>query len=212
MWNIFERRYIIGGVGSGNYKHKGRTKKGIFKIFGLTTHDLDYYFYVGTTSNYLTKIKHFYIYQAKSGKMKDNLLFKKIVELDYKFDIVELEILSEDHTFQDAKLYLQSAYLDKFESECNASTYCFCNKKSDRKQWMSDERKNELLELYKLGESTKTLGEKYGHTSKEINYYLRSLGWGKTQQLHYEKELERKKQEDHYLIKDPSEVTKSGSN
>lgn len=141
----------MGGKGSGNFG-RPKLKLGIYKIFGFTTIDNPKcYFYIGVSKNFLTKVKHCYIYQSKNRLWMNNILYNKIKELDYKFNIIEIEKLPKEFSFKDAKLHLQNNYLkDNMNNLVNTQEYCFC-KQPPTKHMLPLKTRKEIASMYRCG-------------------------------------------------------------
>ena len=156
-------------------KNREREKLGRFKIFGFTDDTSECYWYLGVSKQYLCKIKSFYVYQAKR-ETGNNKLFSRIRDLNYEFDVVEIEALPKDFTFKDAKLYLQDEYLDIYPEEEleNKQSYCFCNKREVINHHTSNDLKKQVSDLYLSGVKTDIISSRLGVAEKTIRSILRT--------------------------------------
>lgn len=150
-----------------------REKLGRFKVFGLSKENSCEYFFLGVSKNYLCKIKSYMIYTARNNKHIGNKVYDTIRELDYKINITEIEALPKEFHFEQAKLYLQSNYLDKqYDQLTNKATYCFCNPIPSKNKQTPKEIRNQICEAYKEGKTTNEISQEFNIPRKRINTIL----------------------------------------
>lgn len=164
----------MGGSGSGAIKGSGN-KKGVYKIVGFTDESSDHYWYLGVTKHFACKLKSYYTYIARKPGNENNALFKKIRELNFDFDMVELELLPKDFDFYQAKLYLQKNYLDLYSPSANKANFSFGDKPSVKNPHQKKDKKKDISELYLKGIKTKDIAKMYGLTDRTIQSILRTM-------------------------------------
>jgi len=179
IYNNKERRYIIGGIGSGfNPKVK---KKGTYKIFGLRENNSDEYFFYGVSKNFLCKIKSYIIWDAKKNYNLNNKLYNLLRELDFNFTLEQLESLPVDFTRKQSKLYLQEHYIDGSYNLCNKKNFCYCQAEiaANRKHQLTKEIKEIILNKYNIGITYRQISIELNISYDSIRYTVNKAGGGK---------------------------------
>lgn len=162
------------GIGSGNWD-RIKEKNGVYKIIGFTDKDSDHYWYLGVTKHFACKLKSYYTYIARKPGNENNALFKKIRELNFDFDMVELELLPKDFDFYQAKLYLQKNYLDLYSPSANKANFSFGEKPAVKNPHQKKDKKKDISELYLQGIKTKDIAKMYGITDRTVQSILRTM-------------------------------------
>lgn len=158
----------MGGKRSGRY-FRPKIVFGTYKVYGLIDSCSTDYWYYGVSRNYLTNVKHLYISNSRLNKSPFNLMFNKIKELDYKFQIVELERLPRDIDRNSAKLYLQEKYLTPNETKILNKQH-FSKKDPFKvvKKQLTRYIKQGVVQLYMEGYKSRDISEKFDVSMDQI--------------------------------------------
>ena len=199
----------MGGKGSG----RPAKLKGIYKVFGLTTYNLDHYFYLGITKGFLCTMKAQIDYMVRTEKGA-KALNTIIEELEYEYKIELIEVLPKEYNFQQAKLYLQENYLNKYSNNIvNTNRKYEFNPKEIRNSNLPEEIKIQIYVLYSQGITAKKIANQLNIPQKRINNVLRYAGLNKHQQFldakqQYENGISIKEIIEEYPILSPYLISK----
>lgn len=153
-----------------------REKKTRYKVIGFIDGNTGEYFYYGVTRNYTTQFKHYYIWLAKKHYPHNhkNLLLNKILELNCSFEAKEIELLPKTFDFKEAKLYLQDHYLNnKSYGIVNCQDYCFCPHEKKGNQYVDEDVKKDVVDLYQQGYTSKEIAQMFEITPTYVRTILR---------------------------------------
>jgi hypothetical protein len=158
------------------YNTKQPIKLGFYKIFGLFQKDSIYPFYYGVSRNYLCQIKSYIVYRSRKHDLPNNELFNKVREIQFLFDIRQLETLPKDFTFDQAKKHLQKNYIDREIPTLTNSNNFIENPYKPIKPNLTKEVKSVITDAYKSGVKVKTISEEMNIPESRIRYTIRVAG------------------------------------
>jgi len=156
---------------NGQQQHRAAEKIGRYKIFGITTKDIDYYFYIGVSRNYLCKIKSYLSWKSKQPQF-DNELLSHIRSVS-EIQVIQLEALPKDWDEKTARKYLEVNYLDKYTDLKNTHKHFNYIKTEPVFEKISKEVKSEIVKLYQEGLTCKEISEAVGFEESRIKYVLK---------------------------------------
>lgn len=150
-------------------------KKNRYKIMAFSNKGTKDYWFYGVTKSYKSNYKYYYLWASKQNFPQNhhNLLFNKIKELNYEFDVHELELLPKDYNYKQAKLYLQEHYLNICTGLTNKMNYTFEKEYRADKRKLTDEIKERIFSLYSSGVNTREIAEMIGISKNVVVYTLR---------------------------------------
>ena len=164
---------------SGHYDRSTMTfnceKQHRFKVIGFANKGTNDFWFFGVTKNYTCKYKAYYIYIAKKKlpHNKTNPMLNKIIELNYDFDAIEVELLPKSWTFKEAKLHLQNQYINFNNKLIIHNVYCFCPPEKEAKHRQPQEVKEQIYKLRMEGYSTREISNELKIEKKTVASILR---------------------------------------